>query len=145
MRISPALDPGLPASWRASTAPNGNPTSSDTVPFSGNPNDDADHDGLTALMEYVLATSDTNAGPFAPLTWNSATGTLTLEHASAADGAVLSVETSRNLADWGPSACLELAGVEPLPGGLTRRTWTLLPEGVSLNRFYFRARAVQAR
>lgn len=145
VRISPALDPGLPASWRASTAPNGNPTSSDTVPFSGNPNDDADHDGLTALMEYALATSDTNAGPFAPLTWNSATGTLTLEHASAADGAVLSVETSRNLADWGPSACLELAGVEPLPGGLTRRTWTLLPEGVSLNRFYFRARAVQAR
>ncbi len=58
MRPETNPDPALPENWRASIATGGNPGSDDALRFTGNPSDDADHDGLTRLMEYVLGTSD---------------------------------------------------------------------------------------
>ncbi len=48
-------DLNLPQSWRAGTA---TPNGTDGVVFSGIPDEDADADGLTALVEYALGTSD---------------------------------------------------------------------------------------
>jgi hypothetical protein len=64
VRINPNA-PGFAANWRTSTALGGNPGASDTVPFAGNPMADADGDGLKALAEHFLGTSDTNgaSGP----------------------------------------------------------------------------------
>ncbi len=55
-------DPALPENWRASILTGGNPGGDDALRFTGNPTDDTDHDGISALVEYVLGTSDTNAG-----------------------------------------------------------------------------------
>lgn len=59
------IDPGGgpdhadPFSWRASVTIGGSPTGSDASSFSGNALDDLDGDGLKALIEYLLGSSDT--------------------------------------------------------------------------------------
>lgn len=55
-----APDHSIGANWRASSAANGNPGASDALYFTGNLTADVDFDGLNALLEYALATSDTN-------------------------------------------------------------------------------------
>ncbi len=48
-----------PNSWRCSIQLNGTPGSSDSLPaFTGDPNLDADNDGLDALLEHFLGSSD---------------------------------------------------------------------------------------
>lgn len=141
VRIHASLDANLPTSWRASTATNGNPTAIDSVPFTGTANDDTDADGLTALMEYALGTSDSTAGPFAPLVWNPATGTITLEHAAAADDAELILESSSTLNLWSTTGLSRISTFQ-MPGGLAQTTWQLSPELAASRRLYFRARAV---
>ena len=53
--------PGDPANWRSSTTAGGNPGSGDSETFSGNPNDDLDGDGIEALLEHALGSSDLSA------------------------------------------------------------------------------------
>ena len=59
--IDPDGDPDHtdPFSWRASVTIGGSPIGSDATSFSGNALDDLDGDGLKALIEYLLGTSDT--------------------------------------------------------------------------------------
>ncbi len=59
--IDPSGDPDHtdPFSWRASVTIGGSPTGSDATSFSGNALDDLDGDGLKALIEYLLGSSDT--------------------------------------------------------------------------------------
>ena len=47
-----------PLDWRASSAPQGNPGVSDASTFTGDPLADLDGDGLEALLEYALGSSD---------------------------------------------------------------------------------------
>ena len=49
-------------SWRASTGPEGNPGTSDATTFTGDPLADEDGDGLEALLEYALGSSDLRPG-----------------------------------------------------------------------------------
>ena len=58
--IDPQSNPNHddPLSWRASVEVGGSPGGDDTVPFSGDPDADDDGDGLAALMEYALGSSD---------------------------------------------------------------------------------------
>lgn len=63
----PARNPDhkLPSNWRCSAHPGGNPANSDARPaFAGNARDDLDGDGVSALVEHFLGTSDhqTNSG-----------------------------------------------------------------------------------
>lgn len=52
-------DHSIPENWRCSSHPTGNPGTSDAVPpLAVNPTDDDDGDGLSALMEHFLGTSD---------------------------------------------------------------------------------------
>ena len=52
-------DHKLATSWRASSHPGGNPGTSDICPaFAGDINADSDHDGIPALIEHFLGTSD---------------------------------------------------------------------------------------
>lgn len=52
-----------PANWRRSVAIKGSPGESDTIPFIGITSNDSDGDGLSALLEYALGTSDSIVTP----------------------------------------------------------------------------------
>jgi hypothetical protein len=58
--IAPAKAPDHndPYNWRCSTQPGGSPGGSDAVAFVGNAFDDSDQDGVLALLEYFLGSSD---------------------------------------------------------------------------------------
>jgi hypothetical protein len=63
--IAPQTNPdhNLAANWRLSTLPGGNAGGTDATAFTGDPNADADKDGLTARVEYALGTSDAVSNP----------------------------------------------------------------------------------
>lgn len=58
----PVPDHGIAANWVSSNASNGAPGSEAEFGFTGNPDDDDDGDGFSALMEYALGTSDSAGG-----------------------------------------------------------------------------------
>ncbi len=107
--------------WRPSTVAGGNPGTSDALSFTGTATADADNDGLSALMEYALGTSDSVFTP-SPLTATlNPDGTVTLNWPAAAnaDDALLTAEVSTELGTWTP-----LAGKTDAGGG-TRKYYRL--------------------
>jgi len=51
-------DHSLPQHWRASTTHGGNPGTTDAPIFAGDPTADTDHDGVPALVEFVVGSDD---------------------------------------------------------------------------------------
>lgn len=113
--IDPVSRPphGDPASWRASVAIGGTPTGNDASSFSGDPDVDADSDGLSAFLEYALGSDDLTFSPeFLPtgnihrLDDGTHTGTdayyLTLSFSRnlAAEDVVYEVQVSDELQYW---------------------------------------------
>jgi hypothetical protein len=110
--IAPPVAYNNPALWRTSTDLGGNPNASDHVPFVGNELDDLDNDGIAALLEYALGTSDSDSGAgagafgidFAEIEVAGVIATyLTATHRwnLAADGAVICVEQADDLdGEW---------------------------------------------
>ncbi len=47
-------EPGIAANWRPSTFPGGNPGTNDALTFAGNPNGDANGNGVPDLIDHVL-------------------------------------------------------------------------------------------
>lgn len=119
----PGLDLNDAANWRPSLADHGNPNATDALSFTGNPDTDADQDGLSALMEWGLGTSDT--------LWNSAPVTFgydllngyqfSIEHVPGTDTAAPVAEASTDLTLW--NLPLTLTKRELLPAGTLRSTW----------------------
>jgi hypothetical protein len=95
-----AIRPDLPLSrdlssnWRRSAVANGNPATTDAVGFTGDPNADQDKDGLSALLEYAMGTSDlTFTGPgFIRTKANNDSLTVEFTTRLVADDAVLVLE-----------------------------------------------------
>lgn len=101
--IAPASTPdhGDPSNWRSSTTVGGNPGTSDSDTFTGKPTDDIDNDGITALLEHALGTSDGNPDP-QPLTISTNGGQLTvsIQTNHGADDIALTLEFSTDLLGW---------------------------------------------
>ena len=102
--LANAAAPTVAASRRTSTTLNGNPGTSDATTFTGNALADADNDGLKALVEHFLATSDSNpaSGISTMIAGRTADGraTLTFPRRLSADDLTYTVEVSTDLVTW---------------------------------------------
>jgi hypothetical protein len=107
VRINSSIPSNVASSWRPSTALGGNPGAVDSaIPFTGNALADEDHDGLTALVEHFLGTSDNqpSPSPITPTAGADGTLTITFVHRLATDDIKSVVEISSDLANWQPNA-----------------------------------------
>ena len=100
-------DHSLSSSWRSSTTADGNPGSDDRTTFAGAPGEDRDGDGIPALLEHLLGTSDRSGDLLSDFfTWNhdAPTGTaLFLAYSLAArDIDEVLLEFSDDLITWQP-------------------------------------------
>jgi hypothetical protein len=126
VRIIPSQGLSVPTHfwWRISAATNGCPGSSDAHVFSGTAGADVDDDGLPALVEYMLGTSDTNDQSGPPgIEITPAGEHVIVSHAldPVADDALLTLQTSTNLIDWAETA----SGIQFLPPSEVRRYYRL--------------------
>ena len=98
--INPAANPDHadPASWRASTALNGNPGTSDATTFSGNPLGDDNGDGIVNLLQYALAGTTPITLPRGGS--DGSFLTLTFRRNLAADDTSVTVQRSTDLTTW---------------------------------------------
>ncbi|MDA9831483.1 lamin tail domain-containing protein [Akkermansiaceae bacterium] len=100
-----------PASWRPSLEVGGNPGGSDSTTFSGDPDVNADGDGVSAYGEYALGTDDSIANDANSLTTflinENGHWEFTFPQALTADDAIASVEISNDLAAWNASTPVE--------------------------------------
>jgi hypothetical protein len=99
-----------PFSWRSSVALNGSPGADDSIPFTGNPDDDLDNDGYSAFLEYALGTDDGEGSSVPGVQLGSelvpdAGDHLTISFSInlAAVGLQYSLETSGDLSNWTPA------------------------------------------
>ncbi len=120
----PQLGLDHPAAWRTSSTTNGTPGGTDATLFTGDPLADADADGLPALLEYALGTSDTDplsglgtvvagfdlAGNFA----------VTFPRNLRADDVLITAEISTDLAAWSPASLL---ATRTIAVGVAAETW----------------------
>jgi hypothetical protein len=117
--------PTATASWRTSTTVHGNPGATDATTFTGDGLADADGDGLKALAEHFLATSDTSAasGVGALVAGRTADGraTLTFPRRLSADDLTYVVEASTDLENW-TIPTLRTSHVN-LGNGIATETW----------------------
>ena len=128
--------------WRASTTAGGNPGTTDALPFTGNALADIDGDGLVALFEYALGTTDDTSGNPSPGTltrdtlghWNFA-----FTRALAADDVDLAIEVATAVAGpWSPATAVRVSSI--VSGTTARETWQVTPPAESAN-FFVRLRA----
>ncbi len=140
------VDLNDPENWRPSTLVDGSPGAADPgVPFAGNPDSDAEGDGLNALLEYALGTSDAAFDP-SPLVPVFGLGTLPefeFTRAAAADDATLVAEVSDDLGTWHSGEdYLVPVSEEKLPDGRLRVRMTTGPQFSSATgRAFIRLRA----
>jgi hypothetical protein len=123
-------DPAVPANWRSSVPPGGSPGGSDATFFTGDPALDADHDGLTAFLEYAIGTSDDDpnmtSGVSAALDPDGHLLYKATRNLSA-DDVIYEPQLSSDLSAWSSSA-FALIAEDPATPGLTTLTWrSLLP------------------
>ncbi len=124
MLVRPDLEPSNPSAWRLSGVPGGNPGVPDSRVFQGEPDADLDGDGLPALLEYALGTTDTHpeSGPSSMSAHFAAGKAANFEFLRQidADEVMVWVEHSRNLSEWTPSKRI---AAEPNGMGQSRETW----------------------
>ncbi|MDA7882408.1 lamin tail domain-containing protein, partial [Akkermansiaceae bacterium] len=117
-------DHGVASNWRSSVAIGGSPGTSDTVEFSGNPNDDLDGDGIPALLEHAFGSINGDAGASPESQVVLGTGlfeggtvenlTMIYRRNMAADDVIIEAEISGDLVIWDP---LGVEYVSSIPNG----------------------------
>ncbi len=117
----------LAASWRASVITGGEPGGVDSRLFTGTGTEDADADGIPALVEHVMGASDTNPNSYTPpiagfITIGPDTfQTLSVIHDLRADGVAVSAERSGDLLAWDATPA-GIVLVSATPDGAGRET-----------------------
>jgi len=138
---------GTGSNWRCSTAVGGNPASSDATTFGGIATDDGDGDGLNALLEYALGTSDTDqlsgsqAYALTPEAGNPGNYLFTYQRATAADDVTISLQQSTDLATWTPVDPLALVSI--VESGATTSITYRIAEPSGGGRVFVRLKVVK--
>ncbi|MBX3731158.1 MAG: lamin tail domain-containing protein [Verrucomicrobiae bacterium] len=121
----PELGPANPSAWRASVHAGGTPGASDATLLEGDPDADADGDGLSALTEHALGTSDRTPGDAAaalqPRVLPDGGFQLAISRRLSADDVALTVTDSTNLVVWTPA---RLVSSERAGPDVVRELWT---------------------
>ncbi len=121
-------DHSLPANWRSSTNPGGNPGSSDATTFTGTAGTDENHNGLDDLLDYGLGQRPGSAEPLLSVTIDGPFVTVSYPRNLAADDVALALEWSEDLQSWSPlEPRFRLTDLTPLAGGRERVEFTSLP------------------
>jgi len=149
--IDPRANPNHddPANWRPSVAIGGTPGGSDATPFTAAPLEDLDQDGLAALLEYALGTSDTIPDPGPPLAVTVARADtpagqdsllLSYRRNLAADEARLAIEISEDLQNWrSASGRVEHVDSAHNGDGTSREHFRVTLDGTPMQFFRLRA------
>jgi hypothetical protein len=144
--INPAANPdhNLASNWRSSAAAGGNPGAGDSVPLTGNPSDDLDHDGQDALLEHGLGSSDTAPGQPAVSVSVDPDGHLRLTYSRrlGADDVIVEPQTSSDLVTW-DAAAFGIESETPLGDGnalVIVRSLAAVPSGRVFARVEVRQR-----
>ena len=120
----PGLGLDSPSAWRTSTRTNGSPAGSDSTLFSGDAVADMDGDGVPAIVEYALGTSDQDpaSGAHSVVTHLDDSGRFTVSFSRrlGADDIRLEVESSQDLVHWMPALFLSTRN---LSNGIAEETW----------------------
>ena len=127
--------------WRASTVDGGNPGTSDALAFSGSANADADGDGIPALLEYELGTSDgvSNALPLTLTRDISGALIAVFTRRANADDADLTIEAVTDLtAVWAPATANKTN--DTVVGTLRTETWQITAP-IGATTFFIRLKA----
>ena len=144
--ISPLALPehNVASNWAASTVVGGSPGEVDAVGFVGDPNADVDGDGLSALLEYALGSSDTISGDttieadFAEFAVDGVTDNyLTVsyrQNLQSINAVTVGAEVSEDLIEWeGLPEVVLVSETENTDGTLTVVYRSALPIGERLN------------
>lgn len=143
-------DHSLASSWRASALAGGNPGTSDSCPdFVGDANADSDLDGLPALIEYYLGTSDTSFGDSQTnLQYGTTTeagdvfSTYTVTHKIGADAVTTNAQISLDLDNWSDLPVdIVLQDRTPNGDGTATSTWRSTRSLETTPRQFFRLKA----
>jgi hypothetical protein len=142
--IAPGTNPdhALGSNWRSSTAVGGNPGSSDSVDFSGDPDGDDDGDGLSNFLEHALGVDspaiEASADP------DVAGGLLFMFPRNlAADDVLIEVQSSTDLRNW-TTAQATMIDSTSQGDGTAIETWAIAPSFGSSGKLYVRV-AVSSR
>lgn len=144
--IAPQTNPdhSVAANWRSGTVPGGNPGAGDAVPFSGTPGADADNDGLSALLEHALGSSDNSANASGIKVSLDSNGQIVFEYPRnlAADDVIFEVQLSTDMTTW-QTAAFTVDSESPLGNGTSRvvsRAAPPVPATRAFTRLNVRAR-----
>ncbi len=129
-------DPNDPLSWRASSPPGGGPGRADSTVFAGDPNADADANGVPDLVDHALVDGSVPA-----LTIAGDTVVFDFVRDLSASGVVADLQVSTDLSVWADGSTIfsEVAPGYPPAGGQRARfeaPRSALPTG----RFFVRLR-----
>ena len=142
--IAPMILPDhtAPTNWRGSLVTGGTPGASDATTFTGTATADADGDGLNALLEYGLATSDTNSAQgrtaFSLTPFGSGFD-FTYQRPIAVDDITYTIQASTDLAAPWSAAAATLISRTIVTTGIRSETYRITPP-VGATKFFVRLR-----
>lgn len=129
-----------PLSWRASSD-SGNPGASDVEIFAGDPDADADEDGLNALQEHAFGTSEADGNDARTVYSGNISGghfQLSFDRNPAAEDVVITVEKSSDLVTWVSDASLTKMSDVPQVDGSALVTWQVSNAVLTEERCFLR-------
>ena len=133
---NPQADTDLndPLNWQASPSTHGSPSSSDIVPFAGNPHDDDNQDGIDNLLHVALTNSE-NTPPLPILTADETRPVFSFQRNLTAQ-LIYNVEYSEDLESWTSLDQNDLLTISHQTEALATYSYRAPPAGSSKRQFF---------